>query len=571
MEPKELRQLQILIARSLDGMVTRREVEQLESMLLDSAQARACYREFLSVYCDLDSILNTDQQLSKKVMTDEVVLSNRFWSEMAEYEKNAPTVKIPQPKAEREKSTVVQPARLQQKISKFQLFTLVSSVAAILFIVLFVKLVPENIYSSEVATLIDQIDVQWGQNVNLKSGSRLWTNKGALELRKGIVKVAYDDGVDVLIEGPAVFEIERTGVYLDYGRLFSTVSDAGLGFTVKTPTSQFIDHGTEFGIQADINGSSELHVIKGKVQLFTDTETKARTGQMVMADHAVRYDSYSGSISDINVKENAFVRQIDSKKHIVWRGESLSLVNVVCGGNGFKGGKIKTGIEPASGQVFDVPRQNTDEEIPVGKYSPVKGNRFVDGVFVPNGDRGANQVTSIGDTFGGFPETNGSCYTDITGYPYIYEIQGVKSKTGSVEKVEIKLNPVSNDEDVMDTPSILVHANAGVTFDLDELRKANPGLAFEAFTAKCVSGSMWKKQSEFWVLVDGECVFHCLSEDARENKNNIINIPLDSSNTFLTLATTDGNDGKSYDWCLFMEPEIGLSKQLDENLNDLIN
>lgn len=522
------------------------------------------YREFLAIYCDLDSILNTDQTVSEKVMKDDAILSNKFWSEMAEYEKNAPTVDIPQPKPEKDYLEVVCPAREPKKLSKFQIFTLVSSAAAILFFVLFVKFVPENKYSSEVATLIDQIDVEWGQdNINLKAGSRLWTNKGSMELRKGIIKVAYDEGVNVVIEGPAVFEIERTGVFMDYGRLYGTVSDAGLGFTVKTPTSQFVDHGTEFGIQADINGSSELHVIKGKVQVFTDSESKSRVGQMVLANHAVHYDSYSSEISDIVVKENAFVRQIDSKTNVVWRGEPLRLVSILSGGNGFDGGNAKTGIEPSTGEIYNVPRKTEATAVSEG-YCLVDNRRFIDGVFVPNGKNGDNQVTSAGHTFGEFPETNGSYYTDITCYPYLYEIQGKKQEDTSKRIIQYKIKPVSKIPEIMDTPSILVHANAGVTFDLDEIRKANPGLTPGSFQSKCFPASMWKKRSEFWVLLDGECVFHCLSADARENINNQINIPIGLDNTYLTLATTDGHDGKSYDWCLFMEPVITLVKETEQ-------
>ena len=60
------------------------------------------------------------------------------------------------------------------------------------------------------------------------------------------VKIQYDNGVDILIEGAAAFELERSGIYLEYGRLFSRVTKLGTGFRVDTPISQFADMETEF-------------------------------------------------------------------------------------------------------------------------------------------------------------------------------------------------------------------------------------------------------------------------------------------------------------------------------------
>jgi hypothetical protein len=247
------------------------------------------------------------------------------FQELAEVEETAPTVEIPKEEvAEEAGPVVVRPARVNKPASKFQIFTLITGVAAVLFLALFIKFVPEALPSIEVATLTDQMNVQWGDSgFNYENGERLLTNDFPFDLKKGFVSIEYDEGVEVVVEGPALFEIQRSGVYLEYGRLYSKVTDAGLGFTVRTPTSQFVDQGTEFGVKADIDGSSELHVTKGKVQLFAGIKGISRASQMVTEDEAVRYDAENGRLKNIRIKTDAFVRKINSAFNLIWTDSSF--------------------------------------------------------------------------------------------------------------------------------------------------------------------------------------------------------------------------------------------------------
>jgi hypothetical protein len=139
-------------------------------------------------------------------------------------------------------------------------------------------------------------------------------------LEKGVIKIQYDDGVEVVIEGPATFEVERSGIYFTYGHLYSRVSETGLGFRVKTPTSLFIDQGTEFGVQADSQGSTELHVIQGKVQLFAGFEKQDKLSQIVTANTAVLYNANVHEIRSVPFEKHRFVSEIDSRMKAILRG-----------------------------------------------------------------------------------------------------------------------------------------------------------------------------------------------------------------------------------------------------------
>lgn len=331
-----------LILLSIDGRISESQFKLLESQIIHHQQARDCYYKFMTVYTGLSEYNNLglyfkssrettknspldpeDMGIKEVNDVEESWLGQEMWEELLEYEKTSPAVEIPKEEPKRELiQKVVYPPSSTRKVSKFEIFTLITSAAAVILFVLFIKFAPADSPAVDVAELVDQMNVKWSPSTgNLKNGRRMWTDEGPFELKKGIAKIKYDEGVDVMIEGPAVFQIQRTGIYLEYGCLYSYVSAAGLGFKVETPTSQFIDMGTEFGVQADVNGSSELHVTKGKVQLFAGTGKRSKTGQMVTGKKAVRFNANNGEIKSIPLEKKAFVRQFDSNTGFVLRGQ----------------------------------------------------------------------------------------------------------------------------------------------------------------------------------------------------------------------------------------------------------
>lgn len=119
-------------------------------------------------------------------------------------------------------------------------------------------------------------------------------------------------------------------------------------------------------------------------------------------------------------------------------------------------------------------------------------------------------------------------------------------------------------------PSILMHTNAGITFDLQAIQKAYGPVAFKSFTAACgisrpasTLNSVDQHETvnpsaSFYVLVDGREVFSAIDmspEDASQN----IEIPLNSQMRYLTLVTTQGTDNSiTDDMCLFLKPALNL-------------
>ena len=109
---------------------------------------------------------------------------------------------------------------------------------------------------------------------------------------------------------------------------------------------------------------------------------------------------------------------------------------------------------------------------------------------------------------------------------------------------------------------IALHANKGITFDLDAIRRANPGWRLVQFRA--VAGDMCVETdsgvgvwADLWVFVDGQNRF------ARRNINKNdgaipVTIPILDDNRFLTLVATDGGNGIGWDHTMFGDPQLEM-------------
>jgi hypothetical protein len=117
-----------------------------------------------------------------------------------------------------------------------------------------------------------------------------------LWLERGVASLNFVDGPRVLVEGPAEFALQSSNlIQLAHGSLVAQVPAHAIGFTVETPTVTVIDLGTEFGVDADAKGDTEIEVFEGKVRYEArraDDELAKETNTAVLvAGEAVRVES----------------------------------------------------------------------------------------------------------------------------------------------------------------------------------------------------------------------------------------------------------------------------------------
>ncbi len=361
---QDFNDLQVLLSRSLEGAVSRDEVDQLEEMLKTEPQARSFCRAYLSLYCDLDSILNTDQQTAQRVMDDDSVFNIQLWNELAEHERTAPAIEIPKEKPQRELIQKVEKPKVVYKVNKFSLYTAISLSAAAMLLVAFVLLFPAT--EPTVAVLDEQIGTEWGAIAQpLATGSEL--SSGALSLKKGFAKVKFNKGAEVIVEGPATFElVTDEQMILLAGKLAAMVPGRAKGFIVQTPTATIVDYGTEFGVEVDKAANvTQTHVFAGLVEL-RDSSDPVRFNISKKLKAGMAASVKNGRISEtIKSAPEQFVKKMPSKYEMMirrsnptayWRFAD-SLTNII--GDALFTGRVegevgRADVMTSSGQILSV-------------------------------------------------------------------------------------------------------------------------------------------------------------------------------------------------------------------------
>lgn len=95
---------------------------------------------------------------------------------------------------------------------------------------------------------------------------------GLMKIESEVIRMLFDSGVEVTVEGPAEFELRGVDLMvLQSGVLAANVPPGAEGFRVDTPTAQITDLGTAFGVSLDPDGSSRVSVFDGEIEIEEPT------------------------------------------------------------------------------------------------------------------------------------------------------------------------------------------------------------------------------------------------------------------------------------------------------------
>ena len=216
----------------------------------------------------------------------------------------------------------------------------------------------------------------------------------------------------------------------------------------------------------------------------------------------------------------------------------LDLADIIGGGDGTGTGVKDQGIDPRNGQIAKE-KGGFLTDVKPNTFVAIK-EPFINGVFIPGG--GEVTVSSTGLKAQGVSKTSGQAWDAIRNGP-----------VNSQKSTEINgLDYNSKGHSLLG-----LHANAGITFDLEPVRKVI-GQKSAAFSAVVGyggrPGGKAKNQASVRVFVDGVEAF------ARDRlgpaDSAVINVVLPVTARFLTLMSTDGGDGIGHDQVFFGDPKI---------------
>ncbi|MBN2512257.1 MAG: NPCBM/NEW2 domain-containing protein, partial [Sedimentisphaerales bacterium] len=410
-----------------------------------------------------------------------------------------------------------------------------------------------------VAHIDDVMNAQWSQGAVSPDNRSSLSDRGFYSLLSGYLRMQFDSGAEAVIEGPSVFRCNSANtLFLEQGKVFVKVAPGQEGFVVRTPSAKITDLGTQFGVYVRPGGLVEVQMIEGKALVEYDGGAAGKEAFVLSAQKALSIDPGTHTCETIDYDDHYFARTINSQESIIWRGESLNLADIAGGGNGFDTGTINHSIDLITGKiegdthVMRVPGP--------GKFIQTSHVPYVDGIFVPDGGEGLVQISSTGLVYQNCPDTDGQYSWDI--HYGLYDVD-TPSKRRSF---------ILNDKEVSlaACPTFCLHANAGITFDLLEIRQALHGAKTHSFTAYCgIDKEVLEHEKRFRksrtkadiaVLVDGVVVFEKKALDLSDNFIPV-NIRFKEDARFLTLVSTNAdNKETSYlSWVLWADPTIHLN------------
>ena len=126
-----------------------------------------------------------------------------------------------------------------------------------------------------------------------------------IRVTSGKLSLQYASGTNVVLHSPSAYQlISSQDAKILVGRLTATVSEAGKGFSVVTPRMTVIDLGTQFGVEVDNYGATDLVVFKGEVDV--DYHDDQVSTQRLTMGEAVHLDAAGTTSRIVSINHSTY-------------------------------------------------------------------------------------------------------------------------------------------------------------------------------------------------------------------------------------------------------------------------
>jgi hypothetical protein len=152
-----------------------------------------------------------------------------------------------------------------------------------------------------VAQLTRTADCVWANSEHDANQGDLLKQGRDLDLLRGTAEITFTSGANVVIAGDSRFQLRGADVGMLYeGQLVAAIPKNAVGFSILTPRATLIDLGTEFSLRVEEDGSIELEVLQGLVELRPKDESGNEIRQLrIPYGRAVRMDASTGTVSTV--------------------------------------------------------------------------------------------------------------------------------------------------------------------------------------------------------------------------------------------------------------------------------
>lgn len=380
---------------------------------------------------------------------------------------------------------------------------------------------------------------------------------------QGLIQLEFTSGALLIVESPAVMQVtSANSARLIQGRIVGKADNGN--FTLLTPTASVVDIGTEFGVGVSdvgtdvtvFEGEVHVHPLLGKIS--TESIQKLQSGM------TVRIDSQGQSALGEQADQQFFHRSFDRSPSETLDLNLISLLDLISGHDSTQQ-RIAGSIDPKTGYWGRPPwldPQRKKAQRGDTQFAQTDWNPMVDGVFIPRSNAREMQIDSDGHMVY-LPPNNGSTWGPIWARRRI-DLASEKTFLSTSEQDQWGAGALSKVlERLQKTRDGLMglHANVGITFDLDAVRESRSRELqyFKADVANLdgsqrddvatVAGSV----ADLRIFVDGKLRYSRL-QFGREDGEAPIHVALSNEDRFLTIVTTDAGSDPVFDHVVLIDP-----------------
>jgi hypothetical protein len=322
------------------------------------------------------------------------------------------------------------------------------------------------------------------------------------------------------------------------------------------------DLGTEFAVGVTPDGRTDVEVFKGKV-----AASILGSGADSVVNSVILTVGQAAMISGKSVTKNPqgavpqrFVCELQNS-HLA----SLDVADLIGGGDGTTH-RRGIAVDPLDGHigVMEPVTRRKGNDV----YHHVYGYPAVDGAFVPGGSNGINgansglsQVDSSGDTFQFPPTTHELVNLIWTGGKIPWSDDKGIITDSAISTVLSGVDYATPEHSI-----ICTHSNSAITLNLNAIRRLYPDRVIHRFTCK-VGNSFINGWPGSTRVNPPACAFVLSNGSSRFEKRGFTNqdgaigvdVAINSTDRFLTLAATDDGKDIDRDWILWVDAQFQLT------------
>ncbi|MFG0255649.1 MAG: hypothetical protein ACF787_11245 [Rhodopirellula sp. JB053] len=570
--------LRRLIYRTVDGTVTAEEFDRLQDAILKDDEVRDEYLDVVAVTQTLRHVSAVESATRSLADSDEVRSPGINTQTASEKQRERQARPTPQTQAVSQQKS---PA-----MTKWRLATLMATAASMILAVA----IRYSIQQHNAGTLLDQRvtlrdDVQsqvreasvnyvaritnispevvWGPD---SSDSEFLLRKvegDSIDVRKGLVELEYYSAAKIILHGPCKFVTSGANSgRLEEGRITGRV--AGEHFHLTTPTATVVDLDTELAVSLNHIAETDVHVFNGTVEVSPDASGESSQPTVSLTEGMSARVSDHGTIEPtVMSSTELFVREFPNSLRS--DPAELSLVDVVCATSLFDN-NLSTAIGPDTGAPDRRPWQT-----PTGPghrfasgLQETRWHPFIDSVFIPWLNGIETEIDSSG-TLVNLPQCTGRTWGPIWARRKINDVQlnyRVKDFWGT-----LTLGVVMERLSQCDSGMIGLHANVGLTIDLDAIRQLDRRpTRFVGVVANLDNSAIKEADAPEWleanrfsadfrIFVDGELRDSRLDFTRADGELEMI-VDLDPEDRFLTFVSTDADSFDGFDHVVLIDPVL---------------